>query len=67
MNAHKWFSHNTEPLVLPYKLAATVHVPSNDVGLTTQKYRFSIPCIKAPTTPWTDQGLDKKVEVLTFK
>ena len=38
--------HNTEPRDLPYKLAATVHVPSNDVGLTTQKYRFPIPCIK---------------------
>ena len=38
--------HNTEPRVLPYKLAATVHVPSNVVGLTTQKYRFPIPCIK---------------------
>ena len=39
-------SHNTEPRVLPYKPAAIVHVPSNDVGLTTQKLRFPIPCIK---------------------
>jgi hypothetical protein len=39
-------SHNTEPRVLPYKPAEIVHVPSNDVGLTTQKLRFPIPCIK---------------------
>jgi hypothetical protein len=39
-------NHNTEPRVLPYKPAATVHVPRNVVGLTTQKYRFPIPWIK---------------------
>ena len=38
--------HNTEPRVLPYKPAAIVHVPRNVVGLTTQKLRFPIPCIK---------------------
>ena len=38
--------HNTEPRVLPYKPAAIVHVPRNVVGLTTQKLRFTIPCIK---------------------
>ena len=38
--------HNTEPRVLQYKPAATVHVARNVVGLTPQKYRFSIPCIK---------------------
>jgi hypothetical protein len=38
--------HNTEPRVLPYKLAAIVHVPSNDVCLTPQKSRFPILCIK---------------------
>jgi hypothetical protein len=53
-------NHNTEPRVLPYKLAATVHVPSNLASLTTQKYRFPIPWIKAPTTPGTEQGLAKK-------
>jgi hypothetical protein len=46
-----WFSmlrspHKTEPRVLPYKPAAIVHVARNVVGLTPQKYRFSIPCIK---------------------
>ena len=43
-----FFDHNTEPRVLPYKLAAIVHVPSNDVCLTPQKSRFPILCIKAP-------------------
>ena len=38
--------HNTEPRILPYKPAAIVHVPNNIVCLTTQKCRFSIPCIK---------------------
>ena len=43
-------THTTpsEPLVFPYKLAVTVHVPSGDVGLslTPQKLRFPSICIK---------------------
>jgi hypothetical protein len=38
--------HNTEPRILPYKLAAIVHAPSNVVGLATQKLRFPISWIK---------------------